>query len=178
MPDIYQGSELWDLNLVDPDNRRPVDYKRRIELNEEVAESLMRNRHAAILDMLEDWHDGRIKLAVIATLLAHRRDSPKLFAQGGYEALIATGSRADQICAFARSDETDALVVAAARFPARCEAESDWTGTEIPWPQAAGGETHWRGLFDGRVMERRGEGVAVTAVLGGMPVAVLVPDNR
>jgi (1->4)-alpha-D-glucan 1-alpha-D-glucosylmutase len=178
MPDIYQGSELWDLNLVDPDNRRPVDYRTRIELIEEVAELLVRNRHAAILDMLEDWHDGRIKLAVIATLLAQRRDSPKLFARGRYEPLIATGARADQICAFARCDEDNTLVVAAARFPVRCEAEPDWTGTEVPWPQAASGETHWRGLFDGRVLERRGEGVSVTAVLGGMPVAVLVPDNR
>jgi (1->4)-alpha-D-glucan 1-alpha-D-glucosylmutase len=124
--------------------------------------------------MLEDWRDGRIKLAVIATLLAHRRDRPKLFAEGRYEPLIATGSRADQICAFARCDEEDALVVAAARFPVRCEAEPDWTGTEILWPQALSGETHWRGLFDGRVLERRGEGVGVAAVLGGMPVAVLV----
>jgi (1->4)-alpha-D-glucan 1-alpha-D-glucosylmutase len=177
MPDIYQGSELWDLSLVDPDNRRPVDYRTRIELIEEVAELLVRNRHAAMLDMLEDWRDGRIKLAVIATLLAYRRDRPKLFAQAGYEPLIATGSRADQICAFARCDEEDALVVAATRFPVRSEAEPDWTGTEIPWPQAASGETHWRGLLDGRVLERRGEGVGVAAVLGGMPVAVLVPDN-
>jgi (1->4)-alpha-D-glucan 1-alpha-D-glucosylmutase len=164
--------------LVDPDNRRQVDYRTRIELIEAVAELLVRNRPAAILDMLEDWHDGRIKLAVIATLLAHRRDSPKLFAQGRYEPLIATGARADQICAFARYDEDNALVVAAARFPVRSEAEPDWTGTEVPWPQAASGETHWRGLLDGRVLERRGEGVGVTAVLGGMPVAVLVPDNR
>jgi hypothetical protein len=125
--------------------------------------------------MLEDWRDGRVKLAVIATLLAHRRDRRKVFAQGGYEPLIATGSRADQICAFARCDEPDALVVAAARFPVRCEAEPDWNGTEIPWPQAAGGGTHWRDLFSGRVLERRGEGINAAAVLGDMPVAVLVP---
>jgi len=138
---------------------------------------LERNRRTAILDLLEDWRDGRVKLAVIATLLAHRRDRPKLFAQGGYEPLIASGSRADQICAFARRHEDDTLVVAAARFPVRCEAELDWTGTEIPWPQAASSETHWRDLLNGRVVERRGEGVSAAAVLGGMPVAVLVPDN-
>jgi (1->4)-alpha-D-glucan 1-alpha-D-glucosylmutase len=177
VPDIYQGAELWDLSLVDPDNRRPVDYRTRIELLEEVTELLERNGHAPMIDMLEDWRDGRIKLAVIATLLARRRDRPKLFALGGYEPLMATGSRADQIFAFARWDKEDALVVAAARFPVRCEAEPDWTGTAIPWPQAASGETHWRGLLDGRVLERRGEGVGVAAVLGGMPVAVLVPDN-
>jgi len=175
MPDFYQGAELWDLSLVDPDNRRPVDYAKRIELLEEVAALLERNRHTAILDMLEDWRDGRVKLAVIAILLAHRRDRPKLFTEGRYEPLIATGSRADQICAFARCHEEDALVVAAARFPVRCQTEPDWTGTEIPWPQAAGGEAHWRDVFDGHVVERRGEGVGVAAVLRGMPVAVLVP---
>jgi (1->4)-alpha-D-glucan 1-alpha-D-glucosylmutase len=177
MPDIYQGAELWDLSLVDPDNRRPVDYGKRIELLEEVAALLERNRCTAVLDMLEDWRDGRVKLAVIETLLAHRRDRPRLFAQGGYEPLIATGSRADQICAFARRRGEDALVVAAARFQVRCDAEPDWTGTEIPWPQAASSETHWRDLFSGRFVERRGEGVSVETVLGGMPAAVLVPAD-
>jgi uncharacterized protein YjbI with pentapeptide repeats len=98
-----------------------------------------------------------------------------LFAVGGYEPLIATGSRADRICAFARCHEEDALVLAAIRFPARCEADPDWTGTEIPWPQAAGGGTHWRDLFSGRVVERRGEGIGAAAILGDMPVAVLAP---
>jgi (1->4)-alpha-D-glucan 1-alpha-D-glucosylmutase len=175
MPDFYQGAELWDLSLVDPDNRRPVDYTKRIELLEEVAALLERNRHTAMLDMLEYWRDGRVKLAVIAILLAHRRDSPKLFAEGRYEPLIATGSRADQICAFARCHEEDAVVVAAARFPVRCQAEPDWTGTEIPWPRGLGGQTRWRDLFSGRVVERLGEGISAATVLGDMPVAVLVP---
>jgi hypothetical protein len=61
------------------------------------------------------------------------------------------------------------------RFPVRCEAEPDWTGTEIPWPQAAGSETHWRDLFSGRIIERRGEGIDAAAAMGDLPVAVLVP---
>ena len=177
MPDIYQGAELWDLTLVDPDNRRPVDYGTRSELLDQITASLERNRRTAISEMLGDWRDGRVKLAVIVTLLAYRRDHPKLFQHGGYEPLIATGSRADQICAFARCHEEDALVVAAARYPARCEAEPDWTGTEIPWPQAASGETHWRDLFGEHLVERRAEGVGVEPVLRGMPIAVLVPDH-
>jgi hypothetical protein len=127
--------------------------------------------------MLEDWRDGRVKLAVIATLLAHRHDLPELFAQGRYEPLIATGSRADQVCAFARCHEEDAVVVAAARFPRRCEAEPGWTGTEIPWPQTAGREKHWRDLFSGRVIERRGECFSAEPVLGSLPIAALVPDK-
>ena len=177
MPDIYQGAELWDFSLVDPDNRRPVDYRTRMELLEDLAALLEQNRCTAIFEMLENWRDGRIKLAVIATLLAYRRDHPQLFAQGNYEPLMATGSRADQICAFARCYEEDAVVVAAARFPLRCDAERDWTGTEIPWPRSASDVGHWRDLFSGRGIERSGESVDVEPVLGGMPIAVLVPDD-
>jgi (1->4)-alpha-D-glucan 1-alpha-D-glucosylmutase len=175
--DVYQGAELWDLSLVDPDNRRPVDYRARIGLLEQVSALLKRDRRTAMLDMLEDWQDGRAKLAVIAILLGYRRDHSKLFAQGSYEPLIATGSKADQICAFARCYQQDVLVVAVARFPLRSEADRDWAGTEIPWPQAVARQTHWRDLFGGRVVERRGEGVGVEAVLGDMPVAVLVPHH-
>ena len=129
-----------------------------------------------MLDMLDKWRDGRIKLAVIATLLAYRRDRPKLFAQGGYEPLAASGGRANQICAFARRDREDALVVVAARFPARCEGERDWNGTEIEWPQA-GDNVLWRDLFTARIVERHRETVDVCAVLPDLPMAVLVPDN-
>jgi (1->4)-alpha-D-glucan 1-alpha-D-glucosylmutase len=177
MPDFYQGAELWDLSLVDPDNRRPVDYRTRASLLEQVLELVERNRHTAMRDMLEEWHDGRIKLAIIATLLAYRRDRPKLFAEGGYEPLLASGVRADQICAFARRNGGDALIVVAARFPARCESERDWSGTEVEWPPEVGGNGLWRDLFSGRVVERHRETVDVCAVLEDLPIAALVPHN-
>ena len=176
MPDIYQGTELWDLSLVDPDNRRPVDYEARQELFEQALAALQRNR-ATIHEMLENWRDGRIKLAVTALLLAYRRDHPKLFANGGYDPLIAAGSRADQICAFARSFEEDAVLVAAARFPVRWEGDRDWAGMEIPWPQSASGRSHWIDLLSGRVIERRSECFEVQAVLADMPAAILVPHD-
>src|SRR5262249_12642954 len=94
VPDVYQGAELWDLNIVDPDNRRPVDYQTRIELLGQVSALSRRDRQAAVLDMLENWQDGRAKLALVAALLGHRRDQPKLFSEGSYEPLIATGSKA------------------------------------------------------------------------------------
>src|SRR5208337_4572414 len=106
-----------------------------------------------------------------------RRDQPTLFAQGGYEPLIAAGPKADHVCAFARSHEEDSLLVVAARFPARLEADPDWTGTEIPWPQEAGRGTRWRDLLSGEIVERRGEAVGAEAVLGLLPIAVLVPDG-
>ena len=174
MPDIYQGAELWDLSLVDPDNRRPVDYRTRIELLAQISASLQKNRGAA---MLADWRDPRIKLAVTASLLAYRREHPRLFSEGGYEPLAATGPKADQVCAFARSHDGAALIVAAFRFPTRLDGDRDWTGTTISWPAAAGAGADWRDLLSGRVVEGRGEAIDAAAILGDMPVAVFVPDG-
>jgi len=137
---------------------------------------LERDRRSPMLSMVDDWQDGCVKLTLIAILLARRRDHPALFAQGGYEPLAATGPKADHICAFARSHQADALLVAAARFPVRLEADPAWTGTEIPWPQAVAGTTRWRELLSGQVIERRGEAVGAEAVLEYLPIAVLVPD--
>jgi (1->4)-alpha-D-glucan 1-alpha-D-glucosylmutase len=130
-----------------------------------------------MLDMLEEWRDARVKLAVIASLLAYRSDHQQLFSMGGYEPLIATGSKADQICAFARSYEDEAVLVAAARFPARVETDPDWSGTEIPWPQPAARNMGWRDLLSGRMVECRSDVLGVETLLEGMPVVVLVPEN-
>jgi (1->4)-alpha-D-glucan 1-alpha-D-glucosylmutase len=88
VPDLYQGAELWDLSLVDPDNRRPVDFDRRERLLAEAA---------------NDWASGAIKLRVIADLLAHRRRDPALFTTGALAALPTRGSRADHVLAFRRT---------------------------------------------------------------------------
>ena len=85
VPDIYQGTELWDLSLVDPDNRRPVDY----DLREKLLDELQANPPTPE-DLLENWRDGRIKLFVIQHLLRLRRSYPDLFQQGGYTPLIPT----------------------------------------------------------------------------------------
>jgi (1->4)-alpha-D-glucan 1-alpha-D-glucosylmutase len=174
MPDFYQGAELWDLSLVDPDNRRPVDYQMRIEELERITPLLELDRAGAMLDMLEHWQDGRIKLAVIATLLAYRRDHLELFEHGRYEPVTATGCKAELICAFTRSCEGDALMVVAARFPSRLEADPDWNGTEIPCPPVDG-QTPWRDLLCGHLVEFHGEAVDATAVLRYLPIAALVP---
>jgi (1->4)-alpha-D-glucan 1-alpha-D-glucosylmutase len=177
LPDFYQGAELWDLSLVDPDNRRPVDYQTRIKVLEEILTSLARNRSAAMLEMLERWRDGRIKLAIIAILLGYRRDQPELFARGDYEPITAVGGRADQICAFARRGDETAMIVVARRYPVRCEADPNWCISQIAWPRSITGDGVWRDLLTGRRVERDGEAVPVGAVLETLPVAVLVPQN-
>jgi (1->4)-alpha-D-glucan 1-alpha-D-glucosylmutase len=132
------------------------------------------DRAETMIDMLEQWHDGRVKLAVITTLLAYRRDHPNLFEHGGYEPLTATGSKAEPVCAFTRSWEGDLLMVAAARFPSRLEADPDWNGTEIPCSPSAG-RTYWRDLLCGHLIESNGEAVDAAAVFRYLPVAALVP---
>ncbi|SEG69054.1 malto-oligosyltrehalose synthase [Bosea lathyri] len=106
VPDTYQGTELWDFSLVDPDNRRPVDFSaRRIALSQDLR-----------LDLLADtWRDGRVKQAVLRKLLTFRRSEPELFLAGGYEALAIQGERADSAIAFMRRHRDKALLVVVAR---------------------------------------------------------------
>jgi (1->4)-alpha-D-glucan 1-alpha-D-glucosylmutase len=173
MPDIYQGAELWDLSLVDPDNRRPVDYDLRSLLLAETMSALERNRPEALRGMLEDWRDGRLKLALTAGLLEERRMHPSLFSDGNYEPLNASGCKADHVCAFARTIEERTLIVVAARFPARIEAAGDWDETDIPCPPGRG---RWRDLFSGQMIDATpGDRLLVGRLLETLPVAVLVP---
>jgi len=179
MPDIYQGAELWDLSLVDPDNRRPVDFAHRLRLFEATMAALADDRPAAMMEMLENWRDGRIKLAVTATLLVLRRQLPMLFADGGYEPLPLSGPSTDDICAFARASGDDALVVIAARFPTRYSADSGWDGTAVVAPRTVNRAVRWRDLLTGRVVEwDSGEALPVNALPRILPVVVLVPESK
>jgi (1->4)-alpha-D-glucan 1-alpha-D-glucosylmutase len=98
VPDIYQGTELWDLSLVDPDNRRPVDYDLRSSLLNETEVALSTDRVQAMQRYMHDWRDGRFKLAAMATLLRLRRSLPTLFENGDYDPLTTS----DDTCAFVR----------------------------------------------------------------------------
>ena len=117
VPDFYQGSELWDFSLVDPDNRRPVDYARRARLLDELQQSMSGNANgnglaSCALELLSSIQDGRIKLYLIRQALALRRALPELFAQGDYVPLGVKGEKAEHVCAFARRGERLAIVIA------------------------------------------------------------------
>jgi (1->4)-alpha-D-glucan 1-alpha-D-glucosylmutase len=176
MPDIYQGAELWDLSLVDPDNRRPVDYASR---SSRLAEIMAAPEPDRITALLKNWRDGGCKLAVTTVLLAARGENPMLFAAGNYEPLSPFGSKADHICAFARSRGGNSLLVAVARFPARLQADPDWDGTGIACPKTADGAvgwgvTRWRDLLSGREFEcGEGQGLQAQLLFRDLPVAVL-----
>src|SRR5205823_14183221 len=131
VPDIYQGGELWDFSLVDPDNRRPVDFAQRRRLLDEIS-------GIKAGDVAERWQDGREKLFVTARLLGLRRDDPELFATGDYQPLaIGEGRNSDRLCALSRSYRDSALVVAVPRLTYGLFREgepADFGATDITLP--------------------------------------------
>jgi (1->4)-alpha-D-glucan 1-alpha-D-glucosylmutase len=120
VPDLYQGCEFWDFSLVDPDNRRPVDYAARIGALDGEADWP---------DLARGWRDGRIKLRLAAHLLALRAADPELFSEGSYHPLPVEGARKDHVLAFARRHGKRSAVVA---VTIRCGAATADSGSILP----------------------------------------------
>jgi (1->4)-alpha-D-glucan 1-alpha-D-glucosylmutase len=102
VPDFYQGMELWDFSLVDPDNRRPVDFRKRVKLLDDLTQEELQGQNSLVKQILKSWHDGRVKLYVTYKALDMRRADKNVFQQGSYVPLQAEGQRQEHICAFAR----------------------------------------------------------------------------
>jgi (1->4)-alpha-D-glucan 1-alpha-D-glucosylmutase len=180
VPDIYQGTELWDLSLVDPDNRRPVDYARRERLLAEVSGLTDGSR------LVADPSDGAVKLFVTHKLLDLRRRLPGLFADGDYQPLQVIGSRADHVVAFRRQhpETAEAVIVVAPRLIAGLKAGREgapvggevWSDTRICVEADRG--VRFASVFTGAEIEpeEREEGttVSLAEAHATFPVAVLV----
>jgi len=154
VPDLYQGTELWDLSLVDPDNRRPVDFERRARLLEE----------SAAMGVEEAWQrldEGLPKLLLVSRALALRRRRPELFARGSYEPLRVRGEKAGHLVAFIREGS---CVTLAPRLVIGLA--GGWRDTTVHLPVG-----HWRDQLSGREVE--GGEVGVDHVLESFPVALL-----
>ena len=180
VPDIYQGSELWDFSLVDPDNRRPVDYETRIELL-----GAIKRMHAELgaekcaQNLLDSLHDGRIKLYFIWKMLALRRDHEALFRDGDYLPLKVQGERAEHVCAFVRSFEGGTVMVVVPRLLHTLAEETGslagypaWGDTRIELPV----ETflgRWTYALTDTAMDLERQDLPVAEVLGRFPYAVL-----
>jgi (1->4)-alpha-D-glucan 1-alpha-D-glucosylmutase len=166
VPDIYQGSELWNLSLVDPDNRRPVDYQCRA--------CFLIREPPPLRDLLRDWQNGAVKLHLTERILRFRAQNPELFAQGEYRPLTTAGPKADCVCAFERHHDGQSIIVAAARFPARREADPDWSGTTIALPPHMDTPCLRDLLADCDVPAAGGQ-VEAAKVFRDLPVAILIP---
>ncbi len=167
VPDIYQGCELWDLNLVDPDNRRPVDFAVREAAIADLAARLKapEQRSALFKTLMDEWQDGRAKLATTALLLALRREEPELFASSDYQPMVIEGDRSDWAFGYVRTSGDRKLAVVIARYPAHREAEPDWNArAQLP-------EAKWFDLFRGRDAP---VGAPLHEWLNPLPFAVLL----
>lgn len=149
VPDIYQGCELWQFNLVDPDNRRPVDYALRRQL---LAAS-------ADFDFAADLADPRHKLALIRSVLALRAEMPELFRDGAYLPLAVHGECAPHACAFARRHGEQAIVAVVPRLTYKLLGETGglpvgaaaWRDTALELPPSLRGK-RWRNIFTGAAL--------------------------
>jgi (1->4)-alpha-D-glucan 1-alpha-D-glucosylmutase len=166
VPDLYQGTELWDHSLVDPDNRRPVDHELRARLLSSP------DPWAALLD---GWTDGRVKQQLVAHVLALRRRCPALFAKGTYRPLHTGGQTADHVVAFVREHDGQAVAAVATRLalqllepasPGLRFARGCWGDTGIALPPG-----RWRDCLSGG--DVNGGDVPIAELLGALPLALL-----
>jgi (1->4)-alpha-D-glucan 1-alpha-D-glucosylmutase len=179
VPDIYQGQELWDFSLVDPDNRRPVDYDRRQVMLADLRERIAGGDLVGLCkELLSTSTDGRIKLCVTHRVLSYRRDHPALFDAGGYRSLRAIGRRRRHVCAFVRHREDESLIVVAPRLAVRLTGGSEiwpvgraaWRDTWLVLPREPVGR-RFRNVFTGaEVAVQEGDGIA------GLPLADVCRD--
>ncbi len=116
VPDFYQGTELWDFSLVDPDNRRPVDFEKRRRYLEEIASKVSEDLGTLISELLSDWKSGKVKMYLIYKALNFRRDSLELFLEGEYIPLYATPDEREHVISFARRLGDKVAVSVAPRF--------------------------------------------------------------
>jgi (1->4)-alpha-D-glucan 1-alpha-D-glucosylmutase len=183
VPDMYQGTELWDFSLVDPDNRRPVDYPLRARLLQELM--TMESPGAAPLppDLLSTWEDGRVKLFVTYKALSFRRERKDLFLDGAYVPLPVTGGVKEHALAFARNRGDAWAIAAVPRLATRLAPPGEFplglgvwgarTAIRLP-PELPG---RWRNAFTGEILHAAGGDGAkllhLHAVFHDFPVALL-----
>ena len=185
VPDFYQGTELWDLSLVDPDNRRPVDFAHRRAVLAALGGRIRGARgdlRALAGELLASMHDGRVKMFLIHRALGLRRERPALFAEGDYRPLEAEGEKAAHVCAFARVACGAAMIAVCPRLVVGLLGGEEtlpmgagvWGGTRLA-PGALPGRT-FINVFTGERVETKNPGggsIPLAEVLETFPVALL-----
>jgi (1->4)-alpha-D-glucan 1-alpha-D-glucosylmutase len=171
VPDTYWGSEVWDLTLVDPDNRRPVDFRDRPRLLAAAAD-------LRIQDALTNWPDGTVKLLTLSRVLGLRQQAPQLFKDGSYVPLTTVGARADNVIALARNHGNDWIIAVVTRLGGRLldaerwppQAEL-WQDTELQLP--AGSPSLWQDVLANEPVYANDGVITARDCLQHAPIAVL-----
>lgn len=182
--DFYQGCELWDLSLVDPDNRRPVDFARRARMLEELDSAAAERRpaRAFLRDLLSRWPDGRVKLFVASRALRFRREHPDMFLDGEYIGIEATGRHAEHLCAFIRCRGQSSALACVPRLNASLVRAGSWPLGRSAWGKTAlvlptAAAERWENVLTGESLKvRSSEGdktLLLRDVFASLPVALL-----
>ncbi|MCW3108529.1 MAG: malto-oligosyltrehalose synthase, partial [Segetibacter sp.] len=175
IPDVYQGTELWDFSLVDPDNRRPADYELRKKLMEELEAQANETHETLMSDLWENRYSAKIKLWLIHKLLNDRKENTSFFANADYLPLTIKGEYGSNILAFARRYQDQWYVVAVPlHLAAVCKQQEiiniDWKDTYIVLPEDA--PTEYEHLFSNTRGTNQKE-IAVKEIFKNLSLAVL-----
>ncbi len=180
MPDFYQGTELWDLSLVDPDNRRPVDYEKRLSYLQEIKSGIEKDLPSLMAELLKSPADGRIKLFLIYQALKARRAQPELFQRGSYESLTVVGSLKPHVVAFTRSLGNQQAMVIVPRLLTSLMSvgelplgEQVWHETRILQPPVC--STVWQDAISGQSIQGE-DTLWLKDIFSQFPVALLLSE--
>jgi (1->4)-alpha-D-glucan 1-alpha-D-glucosylmutase len=168
VPDIYQGNEIWDFSLVDPDNRRPVDYKLRAEML-----SCLSTKTPE--ELLQDWADGRIKMFLTQRALHFRSEHADLFRNGDYLPLRASGALSDCVVAFARKLDRQWVILIVPRLSSRVgfpPIGDKWKDTSIELPEGFPLE-RWRQIFTGHELWIKDRQIRLADAMSMLPFAMI-----
>lgn len=183
VPDFYQGTELWDLNLVDPDNRRPVDFAKRRILLEELKRGEETDLGRLLCDLLSHWQDGRVKLYLIYKTLNFRGEHEELFQRGRYLPLYAARKFRENICAFGRRLDGRWVIAVAPRLLARIVPPGRLPLGQLVWEDAIlplpyGAPDYWHNILTGEILSacetnRKQKGLPLHQIFKSYPVALI-----
>jgi len=183
VPDCYQGSELWDLRLVDPDNRGTINFERRRELAEALHGTYESASGENIEQMLATWQDGLVKMHVLNRALGARNANPELFLDGEYLPIEIQGQHKGRVVAFARKIRNDWIISVSVRCVASVQApitgaverNEFWKRTELMLPKAA--PKNWKNTLTGgaAAISSTADRLNVGAAFEGFPLALLSP---
>jgi len=165
VPDIYQGTEIWDDSLVDPDNRRPIDYARRCEM-------LAKIEKVPANELMQCWPDGRIKMRLTQRLLHLRCENPELFHEGNYESLNFGGAFADCAIGFARRHRDRAIIVIVPRLSSRLgfpPVGDRWQDTHVVLSSRL---SNLRDVFSNREVRAEKSQLRLAVAMSQLPFAV------
>ncbi|MBW4542367.1 MAG: malto-oligosyltrehalose synthase [Myxacorys chilensis ATA2-1-KO14] len=178
IPDFYQGCELWDLSLVDPDNRRPVDFEQRQAFLDDIQQRIQSDISSLVTELLETKEDGRIKLFLTVQALKARTKYLSVFQKGSYQPLEVEGALHDHVIAFARSEGSTTLITVVPRFLTAIVQPGEhplgtqvWSDTKVKLP--ARSSSGWQDAITGQIIQHD-EALPVGDVLSQFPVALLV----